>query len=140
MVSMRMLLRGLAMLVAAGSLGMQPTWADSGSSAGGPQINLGTAAKAAQARGEGCVNDTDVMRSDHMKFLLHQRDETVLHGIRTKQYSLKECIACHATVDEAGGYLRINGEGQFCQTCHDYASVRIDCFDCHATRPAENVQ
>ena len=23
----------------------------------------------------------------------------------------------------------------FCRTCHDYAAVHIDCFECHASRP-----
>ena len=75
------------------------------------------------------------MRSDHMKFLLHQRDETVIRGIRSKTHSLKECIGCHAATDDSGSYLPINAEGQFCQSCHSYSSVTIDCFDCHATRP-----
>jgi hypothetical protein len=86
-------------------------------------------------KGERCVEDTDVMRKDHMKFLLKHRDETLREGIRTKQYSLKECIECHvppkAAAEEAG---RSEGD-HFCKNCHMYAGVKIDCFECHATRP-----
>lgn len=88
-----------------------------------------------KGRGEQCVEPTQVMRSDHMKFLLHQRDQTVIHGVRSKQHSLKECVRCHAADDESGGYVPVNAKGQFCQSCHDYSSVKIDCFDCHATKP-----
>lgn len=96
---------------------------------------MGAKASAAKERGEGCVEPTEVMRSQHMKFLLHHRDETVLFGIRTKKYSLKNCISCHVSEDQAGNYIRINSEGQFCQECHEEAAVHLDCFQCHATTP-----
>jgi len=48
-------------------------------------------------KGEQCVEDNDYMRRNHMKVLNHHRDETVLEGIRTKKYILKECINCHAS-------------------------------------------
>lgn len=104
-------------------------------SAADDSIALGANASAAKARGEGCVEPTEVMRSQHMEFLLHHRDETVLFGVRTKKHSLKNCIACHVSEDEGGNYLRINAEGQFCQGCHEQAAVHLDCFQCHATTP-----
>jgi [DsrC]-trisulfide reductase subunit J len=78
-----------------------------------------------------CVEDTATMRRDHPDMLRHQRDQTMHEGIRTKKYSLKECIACHAS-PKTGSVL---GEKGFCQSCHDYASVSIDCFRCHASKP-----
>jgi hypothetical protein len=78
-----------------------------------------------------CVEDTATMRRDHPDMLKHQRDQTMHEGIRTKKYSLKECIACHAS-PKTGSVL---GEKGFCQSCHDYASVKIDCFNCHASKP-----
>jgi hypothetical protein len=87
------------------------------------------------AKGDKCVADTAYMRRYHMKELMHQRDETVHQGIRTKRFSLKECIACHATTDDKGQAIPINAPGQFCYSCHEYAAVAIDCFQCHATRP-----
>ena len=46
--------------------------------------------------GDACVEDTDFMRRNHMELLNHQRDETTLKGVRNKQYSLNECLTCHA--------------------------------------------
>ena len=78
-----------------------------------------------------CVEDSATMRLEHPDMLKHQRDQTMHEGIRTKKYSLKECVACHAST-KTGNVL---GEKGFCQSCHDYASVKIDCFSCHAAKP-----
>lgn len=88
-----------------------------------------------QGKGEQCVEPTPVMRRDHMNFLLHQRDRTVLQGIRTKQHSLSGCIDCHVNDDTAGNAIPVNAPGQFCDSCHAFTGVKIDCFSCHATRP-----
>jgi len=87
------------------------------------------------AKGEACVEPLAVIRRDHMKFLLHQRDDTVHKGIRGARHSLVGCIDCHAAKDDAGQWVRIDAPGQFCATCHEYASVTIDCFGCHAALP-----
>ena len=95
----------------------------------------------AQARfseAQGCVEPVDDMRRNHMEYILHQRDKTVYDGIRTKQHSLKECINCH--VSDAPDAPRYSSEEHFCQSCHTYAAVRIDCFQCHADRPLESAQ
>jgi len=82
---------------------------------------------------QGCVEPTEVMRHNHMEFILDQRDATVHEGIRTKQYSLNECIDCH--VSAAADAPHIDSEKHFCNSCHTYAGVSIDCFQCHADRP-----
>ncbi len=82
-----------------------------------------------------CVEPTDIMRKQHFIFLYHQRDKTVLKGIRTKQHSLANCIDCHVSYDEKGVAIPINSDGQFCQVCHIKTAVNIDCFTCHATVP-----
>lgn len=87
-------------------------------------------------KGEHCVESNDFMRRNHMKVLLHHRDETVLEGIRTKKFSLKECINCHAS--EKTGSVAASKD-DFCVSCHSYASVKIDCFDCHSTKPQGSV-
>ena len=87
--------------------------------------------------GDKCVEDTEFMRKNHMKVLDHHRDETVHEGIRTKQFSLKNCIECHATPD-ASGQRTVLGKDHFCQSCHTYAAVQIDCFQCHSSKPAGN--
>ena len=87
--------------------------------------------------GEKCVEPTDVMRRQHMDLIQHQRDETMHKGIRgiTAKHSLKGCIDCHVGYDDKGEAVSINDEGQFCQSCHNYAAVSIDCFSCHRTTP-----
>ena len=87
------------------------------------------------AKGEACVEPVPIIRRDHMKFLMHQRDDTVHQGIRGARHSLVGCIDCHAAKDETGQWIRIDAHGQFCASCHSYASVEIDCFECHAALP-----
>ena len=82
-----------------------------------------------------CVEPEDEMRRNHMEYILHQRDETMYGGIRTRQYALEECINCHASKDETGEYVRAEDSRHFCSSCHTYASVKIDCFQCHADIP-----
>lgn len=88
-----------------------------------------------KAKGEQCVEDTDYMRRNHMKVLNHHRDKTVHEGIRTKQHSLKNCIECHATPNEKGE-RSVLGKDNFCQSCHNYTAVKVDCFQCHSSKPA----
>ncbi len=83
-------------------------------------------------KGERCVEDEAYMRRNHMRLLDHHRDETVLKGIRTKKYSLKGCIDCHAS-EKTGSVA--TAKDDFCVSCHSYAAVKIDCFDCHSTKP-----
>ena len=78
-------------------------------------------------KGEQCVAPTEEMRRDHMTMLLHQRDQTVQQGIRESRFSLKNCVDCHAKRD-TGSVL---GKDGFCSSCHTYAAVSIDCFECH---------
>ena len=70
-----------------------------------------------------------------MEFLLHQRDETVYNGERDTKYSLTGCIDCHAQTADNGEIIRADNPAYFCSNCHQFASVKIDCFECHADRP-----
>jgi len=85
------------------------------------------------ARGERCVADTAVMRRNHMDLLKHQRDDTVRGGIRGAKYSLNECIGCHAG-SKTGSVAQAPSD--FCVSCHRYAAVSIDCFECHSSKPS----
>ena len=78
-------------------------------------------------KGEACVAPTGEMRRDHMKMLFHQRDRTMRQGLREPRFSLKNCVDCHAS-RETGSVL---GKDGFCSSCHEYAAVSIDCFECH---------
>ena len=83
--------------------------------------------------GTQCIADPATMRRDHPAMLEHQRDQTVRGGIRGAKASLKGCIDCHASPVTASV---AKSETNFCVSCHVYAAVRIDCFECHATKPA----
>ena len=114
------------------------------------------------AKGGQCVAEPAFMRRNHMDLLKHQRDDTVFRGIRSAgppqaasspsgsgreaagaragggaRYSLKECIACHASV-KTGSVAKT--ETNFCVSCHSYAAVQIDCFECHTAKPAALAQ
>lgn len=87
------------------------------------------------ARSGPCVEDPKLMRRSHMDFLKHDRDDTVRRGIRGVKHSLAACVDCHANAKDG----RVLGsERHFCQGCHAFAAVKLDCFDCHAStaRPA----
>lgn len=124
-VGLGLLALAAALLVAAGYAGnsriAEPSW---------PQ------ARTRFSEAQGCVEPTDIMRKDHMTFLFDQRDKTVHQGIRTKRHSLVGCVNCHASMDQNGKPIPINAAGQFCQSCHAYTGVKMDCFQCHATTPA----
>lgn len=101
----------------------------------------GTNLATAKAKAEQCVEPTDVMRKSHMAMLDHQRDGTVIQGIRTKQHSLNECINCHVAPTKAdGSALHYGDKEHFCTTCHAAVGQKIDCFQCHADRPAADAQ
>jgi hypothetical protein len=87
-----------------------------------------------------CVHPEDEMRRNHMNYILHQRDQTVHDGIRTETYSLATCIDCHVEPDAKGEIARHDSDEHFCNGCHEYASVQIDCFECHADRPQKHIK
>ena len=97
------------------------------------RVSKGSKAAAMDA----CVVETSDIRRNHMDYLMHDRDSTVHQGIRDTKFSLNECINCHAEKDDNGGYKSINSEGQFCNVCHDYVAVSLDCFQCHRKIPED---
>jgi hypothetical protein len=85
------------------------------------------------ARNGQCVESPDFMRRNHMLLLKHQRVDTLRGGVRTGKYSLQGCIECHASPTTNS----VNAsDTNFCQSCHNYAAVSLDCFGCHASKPA----
>ena len=117
----------LVMMLAGMSCLSSVIYADDATNALLPVIPMG--------QGESCVKDTDFMRRNHMELLKHQRDETTLKGVREEQYSLKECLNCHAVYGPDATAVTVADPMHFCRSCHDYAAVSIDCFQCHASRP-----
>jgi len=71
-----------------------------------------------------CVLPKSVIRYEHMNHLKDLRDQVMREGRReqlagARPLGLGSCRGCHAHKE------------QFCDRCHDRASVRLDCFGCH---------
>ncbi len=120
----------VAVVLVAGVIACGPAVAAGDSVPGGVPAPVIT-----KGKGDRCVADTDVIRREHARLLVHQRDETVRLGIRGGKFSLKECVACHAVPDANGVPISVNAPKQFCRACHDFTAVKITCFECHASRP-----
>jgi [DsrC]-trisulfide reductase subunit J len=88
-----------------------------------------------KGKGDHCVRDTDFMRRYHMVMLKHQRDDTVHEGVRGGDFSIRACVNCHAVNGADGQPVSYADPRHFCRSCHSYASVSIDCFECHASKP-----
>jgi len=88
---------------------------------------------------EQCVAPIEEMRRNHMEKILHQRDETVRKGIRTTRHSLQSCVNCHVSKDDQGQVIDHTNPKHFCSSCHQYAAVSIDCFQCHNSKPTPAV-
>lgn len=93
----------------------------------------------ARAKAEHCAISDDIseVRKHHMNRLLHKRDQTMHQGIRTKNYSFKECINCHVPKAEGKNKVTYEDEKYFCTTCHVYTGIKLDCFQCHSDQPEE---
>jgi hypothetical protein len=81
-----------------------------------------------------CVADKDNMRRNHPDMLRHQRDKVLYEGVRGAKVSLNGCIACHASQSNRSV---LGSRQSFCQSCHDYAAVKLDCFECHQASPGK---
>lgn len=104
-----------------------PVWYNMGRASSAPTPKLVGKAKTA---GE-CVAPKDYMKLEHMQILDVWRDAVVRDADRIytsasgKQYNMSlstgedSCIGCHTE------------KAEFCDKCHDYASVNPYCWDCH---------
>jgi len=79
-----------------------------------------------------CVAPPEVMRREHPDMLKHQRTISVHEGVVDAKVSLEKCVACHAS--KTTGSVAASPQ-DFCESCHAYAGVKLDCFECHASRP-----
>jgi hypothetical protein len=80
-----------------------------------------------------CVAPASEMRAKHMQLLNEWRDDVLRNGERVaitvdgKEYRKglqMACMECHSNKEK------------FCDSCHDYASVKPYCWNCHLT-PAQ---
>lgn len=84
-----------------------------------------------------CVEDPKVMRRIHMDLVKHGRNDTVHLGIRDRKTSLAACVDCHANAKDGSV---VGSDTHFCQGCHAYAAVKLDCFECHSSRARDAVR
>jgi hypothetical protein len=95
-----------------------------------PEVKLSEKAKAAKE----CINSKEYMRANHMQLLDEWRDAVVRDGYRQhvrvdgKSFEMSlsnTCLDCHSNKKD------------FCDKCHEYASVRPYCWDCHIEEKKE---
>lgn len=82
------------------------------------RVAAGGAEGPEEAKGTKCVEPIEYMRFHHWELLRGLREKVVRDGDRG-DVSLDGCWDCHTS--KVG----------FCDRCHDAATVRPDCFDCH---------
>ena len=101
-----------------------PFWYNTGSAKPAPELVLSAEAKAAGQ----CILPKDEMAKNHMQLLDGWRNSVVREGKRVyvakdgKEYNMSlsnNCLECHTN------------KAEFCDRCHDYASVNPYCWDCH---------
>ena len=107
-----------------------PLWYNMGKAAPAPELELTPTAKAAKK----CVMPTDVMQTEHMQLLDLWRHSVVRNAERVfvnpegQKFDMSlsnTCLDCHSN------------KANFCDRCHNYASVTPYCWDCHIDNPKE---
>ena len=88
-----------------------------------------------KATGEPHPEGNEYWRINHPTLLRHDRDLTVIDGIRDVNASLAQCVACHAVKGPDSAPVTYESPEYFCRVCHDFAAVQINCFECHKSVP-----
>ncbi|HIW76831.1 MULTISPECIES: sulfate reduction electron transfer complex DsrMKJOP subunit DsrJ [Gordonibacter] len=104
-----------------------PLLVNLGNATAAPTPNVDTPAINALSEKQ-CVESTEYMRSSHMQLLDEWRNDVVRDGAtdyksasgQVYEISLDDtCLECHSNREE------------FCDSCHEYSSVELYCWDCH---------
>lgn len=93
-----------------------------------------------KGQGKHCIRPTAFMRRYHMTMLLHQREVTVRQGVLGSDFSIEKSITCHVVKGADGKPVTFASPKHFCNSCHSYVAVKIDCFDCHASTPDQPIK
>ncbi|EIJ41168.1 hypothetical protein BegalDRAFT_0246 [Beggiatoa alba B18LD] len=94
-------------------------------------------AKQAFSATQACVEPIETIRRQHGDALKY-RHRLANKGIYTSGYRFIDCINCHITPTATGQYPIKDSPQHFCNACHTYVAVQIDCFNCHASTPRGN--
>jgi hypothetical protein len=101
-----------------------PFWFNLGNAAPAPEPKISDKAKAAKE----CVMPKAYMKMEHMQLLNEWRDTVVRDAKRIfvnssgKEFNMSltnTCLDCHTE------------KAEFCDKCHNYASVSPYCWECH---------
>ncbi|MDM8525976.1 sulfate reduction electron transfer complex DsrMKJOP subunit DsrJ [Desulfococcaceae bacterium HSG8] len=104
-----------------------------GKAVAAPELILTEKAKAEKE----CVMSKTDMKSGHMQLLDEWRDHVVRNADRVyvnskgKAFDMSlsnTCLDCHSN------------KAEFCDRCHNYASVSPYCWDCHIDNPKEEAK
>jgi hypothetical protein len=118
------IIAGIAVFLIAATF---PFWYNLRKAAAPPDLRLDTPV-ILELKEKRCVENTDFMRSNHMKLLNTWRDSAVRKGNRTyhatygKAFDISltgTCLKCHSN------------KAQFCDRCHDFAGAKPACWNCH---------
>ncbi|GAB6906924.1 Cytochrome c family protein [Desulfosarcina cetonica] len=119
------ILAGLVIFIAAITF---PFWFNLGKAAPAPELVLTAKAQAAKT----CVMSKEFMTTNHMQLLDVWRHNVVRGSERMftnpdgKSFDMSlsnTCLDCHSN------------KADFCDRCHNYASVSPYCWDCHIDNP-----
>ena len=110
-------------------------------------------------QGKYCVRDERYMARNHFKHIIDRRSQTVRKGMRLPtnkghldvngkpliNYSLELCVNCHARDAKGQPVALKTKDGKvntklFCNSCHTYVGVTINCFQCHRGTPRPGVK
>lgn len=72
----------------------------------------------------------------HPAALEAHRHEVIYQGVRHPDGSIEQCVTCHIVKGRDGQPVGFDDPRHFCRQCHDEAAVKIDCFECHNSKPA----
>jgi hypothetical protein len=104
-----------------------PFWYGKGKAVPSLQLKIDTPEIARLAEKK-CLEPTAYMRASHMELIDSWREAVVREGQRyyvtssgkNVSMSLSQgCLGCHSNKE------------QFCDTCHNYAGVKPNCWSCH---------
>lgn len=124
----RLISAGLVVFLVAAT---SPFWGNFGKAAPVPELILTEKAKAAVT----CVLPKGAMKTEHMQMLNNWReavvreDKHIYVNSEGKEFDMSlsnGCLDCHSN------------KAEFCDRCHNYASVTPYCWECHIDKPKES--
>ena len=106
---------------------MFPFWYNLGKASSAPELKLTEKAKAAKE----CIKPKEDMKQEHMQILDLWRDTVVRDANRVYKTSKGKTFNMSLSTGEDSCMGCHENKTEFCDKCHNYASVAPYCWDCH---------